>query len=74
MPKIPVEFLETYGFKQKQYPDGLYWVKFYKVESYIQVSPCLSIFTEEDNGWIENLTIKEFIDIVVANQAAIDLV
>lgn len=72
MSKVTVEFLESYGFKQNQFPDGFFWIKFYKVDSYIQVSDCLSIILEEDNGWIEQLTAEQFIDTVVANQKAID--
>lgn len=72
MSEITVEFLEVNQFKPKAFDDGVYWIRYYKADSYIQVSPCFTHILEEDNGWVEELTVQEFYDIVAANQKAID--
>lgn len=69
---VSVEFLVTSGFSQYQYPDGLFWVRWFSTEHFIQVNEQLDHFTEFLDGWVEELTEREFIDIIYTNSKQIN--
>jgi hypothetical protein len=68
---LNVEFLRTYGFKQERFPDGLYWIRRYTSEYYLQANESLDQFYEDDN-WVEELTATEFVATIMRHEQAIN--
>ena len=69
---LNVEFLQTYKFKQKRYPDGLFWIRHYTSEYYLQVNESLDECYEESDDFVEQLTPQEFLDTVMRHEQAIN--
>lgn len=71
MNNVTPEFLEAHGFSKVQFPDGIYWLRYYNRNNFVQANYTLTEFTESDASWIDDLTEQEFIDIIIANEQAI---
>lgn len=68
---LSAEFLEAHGFSLREYPDGKFWVRVYKVGYTLQANESINQFTEDDAGWIEELTAEEFYMTVIRHDQAI---
>lgn len=63
---VSVEFLATNGFSLRQYPDGKYWVLLLDVYDYcLQANEELTRFTEDDGGWVEEVSPEAFVEKVL---------
>ncbi len=69
---VSVEFLETMGFSLRRYPDGFFYVKWWSQDHFMQCDEHMTHFTEYNEGWIDELTEKEFIDTIISNNKAIN--
>lgn len=66
---LTVDFLVESGFSLEQYPDGKFWIKRYSGNDYfIQVSEDLKSITDAEDGWYEELTESELVDIITGNK------
>lgn len=65
------EFLEAHGFTLREYPDGMFWVRVYNVGYTLQANEAITDFTEDDGGWIEELTAEEFYMTIIRHDQAI---
>ena len=70
--QVSKEFLTQYGFKVQSYGDDDYYIKKYSAFHYIQVDPCLSRFTEDMMGNVDELDYHEFIETVNMHDKAIN--
>lgn len=69
---VSVEFLEARGFRQSQFDDGLYWLRHFTSEYFLQVNEERTEFTESDNEFIEELSAAEFVATVQRHDNAIN--
>lgn len=69
---VTVEFLEARGFKRVQCEDGIYLVRHFTSEYFLQASFTLDEFTEYDNEFIEELSAAEFVATIERHDKAIN--
>lgn len=69
---VTLEFLEARGFKQTQCEDGIYLVRYFTSEYFLQASYTLDDFTESDNEFIEELSEAEFVATIKRHDKAIN--
>lgn len=65
MVNLTKDYLESNGFQLENFTDGSFYVKYYHPDYFLQVElPIGTGFTEYSDGWVEDLTEKEFIDTI----------
>lgn len=65
-----VEFLVESGFQEVEYPDGIFWMKWGSSVLIYQYDPIGGSITEDEGGWIEELTCPELIAKLTQHNAA----